>query len=604
MTARQDTSLDRRTAAARLAAARPHPTHRANGDERRLRAPDGSPTYAASFTKCLHHDEHGFVRRPSDYSEWVRSVQSGDPRDVLGVRIGPGPFTPDGGHVHGPVPPGTDPGDLLPQHDWAATYAEPPVVRAWESQGAGLTFDLEGPDAAAVTMPPAPAFASQELVAEMAEVYAMALCRDVPFATWAHEVPGPVEDARAALGRCYWFRADRTDRLDASTDVLPSSRARRRVLSGHGEPVPLATLFRGSTPGERLGPYVSQLLLVGTPGVGDAHAPTDGMVGHGAGRYDQRVRVATPDRDYLESWPTFRDVQDGADLRRTESYVDAADGPTHRFVETPRDLATYVHHDALYQAYLNACLVLLGRGAPVDPGLPFVLPDHRDKQQGFAQFGGPHVLTLVTEVATRALKAVRHQKYGVHRRLRPEALGGWMFQRRQGDPEVLARLTELEAMESALAGSSRIGDALDARPGDGGWLLPMAFPEGSPTHPSYGAGHAAVGGACVTVLKAWFDHGAPLLTTAGDPLSVQAVGGELVDVAVDAPLTVEGELNKLAGNIALGRGWAGVHYYSDYWESFRLGEQVALGILEEQKLCYAEPFTLTVPLHDGTTVEI
>jgi hypothetical protein len=36
-------------------------------------------------------------------------------------------------------------------------------------------------------------------------------------------------------------------------------------------------------------------------------------------------------------------------------------------------------------------------------------------------------------------------------------------------------------------------------------LLPMAFQEGSPMHPSYGAGHATVAGACVTILKAFFD---------------------------------------------------------------------------------------------------
>lgn len=29
-------------------------------------------------------------------------------------------------------------------------------------------------------------------------------------------------------------------------------------------------------------------------------------------------------------------------------------------------------------------------------------------------------------------------------------------------------------------------------------------------------------------------------------------------------LTVEGELNKLAANISIGRNWAGVHYFSDY----------------------------------------
>jgi hypothetical protein len=70
------------------------------------------------------------------------------------------------------------------------------------------------------------------------------------------------------------------------------------------------------------------------------------------------------------------------------------------------------------------------------------------------------------------------------------------------------------------------------------------------------------------------------------------------------PLTVEGELNKLAANIAIGRSGAGVHYDSDYIESFRLGEQTALGVLEEQKLTYGENFSLTVPLFDGTTVRI
>ena len=35
-------------------------------------------------------------------------------------------------------------------------------------------------------------------------------------------------------------------------------------------------------------------------------------------------------------------------------------------------------------------------------------------------------------------------------------------------------------------------------------LLPMAYTPGSPAHPAYGAGHATVAGACVTILKAFF----------------------------------------------------------------------------------------------------
>ena len=71
-----------------------------------------------------------------------------------------------------------------------------------------------------------------------------------------------------------------------------------------------------------------------------------------------------------------------------------------------------------------------------------------------------------------------------------------------------------------------------------------------------------------------------------------------------ASLTVEGELNKLVSNISIGRDWAGVHYFSDYIESLRMGEQIAIGILEEQKLSYGENFSMTVPLFDGGSIRI
>ena len=126
-------------------------------------------------------------------------------------------------------------------------------------------------------------------------------------------------------------------------------------------------------------------------------------------------------------------------------------------------------------------------------------------------------------------------------------------------------------------------------------------------HPSYGAGHATVAGACVTILKAWFDHGWELkhdgarivFEPSGDGSALNDICGSITE-----NLTVEGELNKLAGNISIGRNWAGVHYYSDYIESLQMGEQIAIGLLEEQKLTYSENFSLTVPRFDGTTVRI
>lgn len=567
MTMRRLQARERRQAAAEIAAVRPHPVHHTNGDELRHRDEHGNPTYIGNFTKCLRHDDDGFLMNPQHYIEWVRAIDSADPRDIAAVPIGGPP--------------------------WKVAYPGDPVpARGWESQGAGSTFELEGPDPQAVTMPPAPALDSEELIAEMAELYWMALCRDIPFAQWSSHVT--IGNAIDSLKNLDWFRANRS--VTGSTDILPSSQARRRILRGPGDAFTRVELFRGVGPGVQVGPYLSQFLLAGSRGLNGndtPHAHADGYLAYGALRLDQRVRQAPSNTNYMTTFDTWLDVQNGANLRGREvPYVD------YRFMATPRDLATYVHYDALYEAYLNACLLLLSLGTPFDPGLPFLRDDAIDKQTGFAQFGGPHILTLVTEVATRALKAVRYQKYNVHRRCRPEAVGGRLFQlATSANPAIKNRLKVLEPMLHTLSATPV---NLDARLG-GNWLLPMAFPEGSPTHPSYGAGHATVAAACTTILKAWFDHGWTLPFV----FEPNAGGTALVDVSgTTAPLSIEGELNKVAANISIGRNWAGVHYYSDYIDSFRLGEQVALGVLEEQKICYGETWSMDVPLLDGTVVRI
>jgi hypothetical protein len=394
------------------------------------------------------------------------------------------------------------------------------------------------------------------------------------------------------LNQLAWFAGSSID--DSSPEAM-ARRTKRINLSTQ-------TAFRGITKGDDVGPYLSQFLLAGSKGLGGIHDPADGFVQYGSIRIDQRVRVATPCKDYMEHWLEWLDVQNGADLRGRDSYLAKTDAHTsggYRFITTPRDLATYVHHDALYEAYLNACLLLLANGIKFDPGIPFQVPDHLDHQQGFAHFGGPHILSLVTEVATRALKAVRYQKFNVHRRMRPEVLAG----RLQKYQALNSFAPELETMYNRLQDAG-IYDAAGNLAGRSNRLLPMAFPEGSPMHPSYGAGHATVAGACVTILKAFFDHTAKLdLSGHGankafvpDPYTH---GTTLQKITLSEELTVEGELNKLAANIAIGRDWAGVHYFTDYIESIRLGEKIALGILEEQKLTYNENFSMTVPLFDG-----
>ena len=111
---------------------------------------------------------------------------------------------------------------------------------------------------------------------------------------------------------------------------------------------------------------------------------------------------------------------------------------------------------------------------------------------------------------------------------------------------------------------------------NGTWLLPLVFPEGSPTHPSYGAGHATVAGACVTLLKALFDEEFLI----AHPVVPNAAGTHLQPYN-GPPLAVGGELNKLASNVATGRNIAGVHWRSDARESLLLGERVAIEMLKD-----------------------
>ncbi|HEX9945420.1 MAG TPA: vanadium-dependent haloperoxidase [Thermoanaerobaculia bacterium] len=411
----------------------------------------------------------------------------------------------------------------------------------------GLATDVEGPDPKSLEMLAAPRLDSAEEAAEGVELYWMALLRDVPFIEFGTN-PKVAQAAQEISG------------LKDFTGPK---------IGGQVTP---QTIFRGCSRGDTVGPFLSQFLLYD--------------VGYGSLTVSQRQKTVVPAKDYLTKFDEWLHSQNGG----APATGDAFD-PTPRYIRSMRDLGQYVHVDALYEAYLNACLILLDHGAPFDPGNPY-LPPHPDSrtQIGFGTFGGPHILSLVTEVATRALKAVWYQKWFVHRRLRPEAYGGLVHLEKEGTRDYPIHPQVLNSQAVA-----------ETRSKFGSYLLPMAFPEGSPTHPSYGAGHATVAGACVTILKAWFDDEAGLPASLA-PKVANADGTALVDyTGPDAgSLTIGGELNKVASNIATGRNIAGVHWRSDYLESIKLGEEVALFILNKQRRDYHEKdWSFTLRLFDG-----
>jgi membrane-associated phospholipid phosphatase len=315
----------------------------------------------------------------------------------------------------------------------------------------------------------------------------------------------------------------------------------------------------------------------------------------GANVVQQQIRTTQPGINYMTDFAKWLEVQNGF-----AQPADAFD-PVPRYMRNGRDIGQWVHVDVLFQAYFHAFLILAGMGAPVDTNNPYRLSP---SQEGFGTFGGPHIATLLCEISTRALHAVWYQKWLVHRRLRPEAFAERCDRRLTVPGNTYPVDSEIL---NSLQSSTRLGKYFS-----GNYLLPQAFPEGAPLHPSYGAGHATVAGACVTILKAWFRETTRLVTLLPHigrthPVMASDDGLSLVDYTGDdaAELTVGGELNKIASNVALGRNTAGVHWRSDATESLKLGEAIAIHMLKEQRSCYNEAFDgFSLTKFDGTTITV
>jgi hypothetical protein len=264
---------------------------------------------------------------------------------------------------------------------------------------------------------------------------------------------------------------------------------------------------------------------------------------------------------------------------------------TARYIRNGRDLAAYVYRDFSYQAVLNAALLLTGLGnAALSDENPY---KKSISQTGGITFGSFQVLDWMARVTTAAMKAAWCQKWLVHRRIRPEETGGRIHQH-------LNRMAAYPLHQSVL--NSAAVAACKERYGS--YLLPMAYPDGCPPHPSYPAGHAVIAGAGVTVLKAFFQGSMAI----PDPVVASADGLSLMPYSSPPggpPLTIAGELNKLASNIAIGRDTAGVHYRSDGIQGLRLGEAVAIGVLHDLVSTFTEEFeAFRLSRFDGTEITI
>jgi hypothetical protein len=409
----------------------------------------------------------------------------------------------------------------------------------------GLAFDLEGSDSHQLVIGTPPSVASQQMADTAVENYWMALCRDINFTQYGQE---PLTQAAIAeLNSLGAFRGPK--------------------------PVTPQNLFRGFTAGDIVGPYVSQFLL--TP------------FSYGAVPVTQLLTTYAPGVDYMTDQASWLAVQNGQG-----PFGSSQADPNPQHMRNGRGLGAYVHVDVLFEAYFNACLVLVDQGAPLDPNNPYV---GSRNQTGFGTFGSPHLKTLVAEVSQRALKAVWYQKWFVHRHLRPEAYGGLvhMTKTKQANYPLHSDVLNSEAVARVFAKHKS-------------YYLPHAFPEGCPQHPSYGQGHSTVAGACATIVKAWFDDQAPIVSVPGITLSQASEDGFALVPYTGSDgdkLTVGGEMDKLAANIGIGRKHAGVHWRHDYVDSLPLGEAVAIAMLRDMGNCWNQPFEgFSLTKFDGTRI--
>jgi hypothetical protein len=385
--------------------------------------------------------------------------------------------------------------------------------------------DLAGPDATALVLPPPPAFVSPEMAAEMTELYWLALMRDVPF---RHYGSDPLASAAVA---------------DLQAAGFP--------------PVDAASLFRGASAGELRGPFVSQFLWHDIP--------------YGLKTVDQRFPVPVPGQNFLTSFGDWLACQRGAQAKTAVRFHADA-----RYIATYRSLAEYVHRDFSFQPFMGAALIILRMGGERGDDVLSPTNPYRGSgtQFGDITLGNKNLLTLLAQASLLAQKTSYYQKWQVHRRARPESFGGRIDVHLSGRKSYDIHLGVLHSEGLARNKAAH-----------GSHLLPMAYPEGCPTHPSYPAAHAVNAGACATILKAFVNENYQIQ----QPVEASADGTRLESWRGEA-LTLGGEIDKLASNIALARDAAGVHFRSDSMEGLKLGEAVAIGLLADYSRTYSERF--------------
>ena len=341
------------------------------------------PNRIATFTKGLPHSDLGEVDLTA-YSAFTKALNSGLASDFEAIPLG-----------------GT------------TKLANPE---------AAYCYSLEGADAEAISVPPAPAFASAQMAAEIAESYWFALTRDVPFSQYATDPT--ITQATADLSKLSDYRGTKANG-QVTTDVI----------------------FRGNTPGDLAGPYISQFLWKTVP--------------MGGGNFTQQYRTSVAGNDYMTNYADWIKV-----LRGSSNGTNVFDSAP-RYIRNNRDLTQFLFVDFMGQANVNALFLLLSYGAPaLSPSNPYL---SLTKTASGITFGPQGIPDLVLRTPISALRASFYQKWLVHLRVRPETFAGQIHNNVTGATNY--------PIHGDILNSAALKSVFTAH---GTYLLPMPYPAGCP----------------------------------------------------------------------------------------------------------------------------
>lgn len=457
-------------------------------------------------------------------------------------------------------------------------------------------------------MPPAPEVSSKMAAAEMVQLYAAMLARDIPFKQ---------------------YNNSNTDLQTIISYMNIPDLLREYVYHNISFPIdtPITpdTFLRGPWEGCYDGPYISQLMYLNVPS--------------GAQVKSQKIYAyptkaeALQQSNYAVDWGYNKEqlVQiqnmDLTDLKRIPNSGELQ----YRYIYSGRALAEMVHNDESYQFYYDAVNILNALKAPVNPTFPL----SHNINQFITGSGRCSTHTLVAEAADMAICAGWYIKWMRDRKLRPEAFSILVDNVKRGQISNNNYNISNLLLDNPIFGSdTKPNSVLNSNYQYGSsnsYVMNQAFQEGSPAHPSYPSGHACIAGACVAILRMIYDidkkwceligvksgpsRVMPISTLTGivqandDGTNLEQYGINASDANIQS-ITVGGELTKLAYNAAVGREWAGIHYCSDAVEGILLGEQVAINVMKDKLSAWIQNnqngsiSKITYKKLDGTVIEI